>query len=99
MIQREVLMTEEAVDDLFRLDYAIREKFQAPLTAYRYLAGLKKKVQKLSGVADLAVINSALSIKYHKNIRLERYKEMTILYYIEDDKVYVHRIIPQKLVI
>ena len=31
MTRRDVIITDEAVSDLYELDYAIREKFQAPL--------------------------------------------------------------------
>ena len=50
-------------------------------------------------MADLRVVQEKLSKEYGKEIRRENYKEMAILFSIEEDeKVYIHRIIPQKLV-
>ena len=96
---REVILTDNALLDLYELDYTIRQEYQAPLTAERYLTGLKKSVQALSHAADLRVVQSGLSREYGKDIRRENYKEMAILYTIEEDKVFVLRIIPQSLVI
>ena len=96
---REVKLTDAALYDLYDLDYTIRQEFQAPLTAERYLTGLKKQIQTLSRTADLGVVQSNLSLQYGKAIRRENYKKMTILYTIEDDKVFVLRITPQGLVI
>ena len=99
MTQREVKITDAALFDLFDLDYTIRQVYQAPLTAARYVTGLKKQIKGLSKVADLRVVQEELSVEYEKEIRRENYKEMAILFSIEEDeKVYVHRIIPQKLV-
>ena len=99
MTRREVEITDAALFDLFDLDYTIKQVFQAPLTAKRYVTGLKKQIQGLSQVADLKVVLEDLSKKYGKEIRRDNYKEMAILFSIEDDdKVYVHRIIPQKMV-
>lgn len=99
MTQREVKITDAALFDLFDLDYTIKQVFQAPLTAERYVTGLKEQIQGLSQVADLKVVLEDLSKEYGKEIRRDNYKEMTILFFIEDDeKVYVHRIIPQKMV-
>lgn len=99
MMLREVKLTDDALYDLYDLDYTIRREFQAPLTAERYLTGLKKQIQTLSRTADLGVVQSNLSLKYGKAIRRENYKKMAILYSIEDDKVFVHRIIAQSMVI
>ena len=99
MTQRDVKMTDAALYDLFDLDYVIRQEYQAPLTAERYVTGLKKQIQRLSQVADLKVVQEDLSEEYGKEIRRDNYKEMAILFSIEDDeKVYVQRIIPQKMV-
>ena len=99
MTLREVKITDAALYDVYVLDYTIRQEFRAPLTAERYITGLNKQIQGLSRVADLRVVQEDLSKEYGKEIRRDNYKEMTILYSIEDDeKVYVHRIIPQSMV-
>lgn len=99
MTPREVIMTDKALEDLYELDYTIRYHFLAPLTAERYLTGLKQEIQKLSRSADLAVVQLKLSEKYGFELRRVNYKEMAVLYSIKDEQVYIHRIIPQSLVI
>ena len=43
MTQRDVKITEAAFSDLFELDCTIRREYQAPLTAARYIQGLKSR--------------------------------------------------------
>ena len=75
MTQRDVKITETAFSDLFELDYTIRREYQVPLTAKRYITGLKKQINGLSKVADLSVAQEKLSEEYGKEIRRENYKE------------------------
>lgn len=96
---REIKFTEKALKDLYELDYTIRYNYQAPLTAERYLTGLKQTIQELSQAADLSVVQSKLSLKYGVEVRRINYKEMAVLYSIEEDVVIVHRILPQSMII
>ena len=96
---REVKFTEKALEDLYELDYTIRYNFQAPLTAERYLTGLKQEIQELTRSADLSIVQRKLSQKYGIEIRRVNYKEMAILYTVEGDIVYIHRVIPQSMII
>lgn len=43
---REIKFTEKALKDLYELDYTIRYNYQAPLTAERYLTGLKQTIHE-----------------------------------------------------
>lgn len=99
MMIREIKFTEKALKDLYELDYTIRYNYQAPLTAVRYLTGLKQTIQELSHAADLSVVQSKLSLKYGVEVRRINYKEMAVLYSIEEDVVIVHRILPQSMII
>ena len=55
-------------------------------------------MQALSVGADAIQIDDELSAQYGIEIRRVNYKEMAILYSIEDNMVYVHRIMPQSLI-
>ena len=79
--------------------FAIVFKFRAPLTAKRYLNGLNKKMRSLEIGADAIQVDEELSTQYGFDIRRTYYKEMTILYTIEDVNVYIVRIMPQSLII
>ena len=98
MSRFEISVTSKAQSDVAKLRGAIVYKYRAPLTAKRYLAGLNKKMQSLTVGADAIQIDDELSAQYGIEIRRVNYKEMAILYSIEDNMVYVHRIMPQSLV-
>ena len=94
-----IYLSGKAQSDVDKLRYAIVFKFRAPLTAKRYLQGLNKKMQSLEIGADAIQVEEELSKQYGFEIRRINYKEMAILYTIEDSNVYIIRIMPQSLVI
>ena len=63
------------------------------------MQGLNKKVQSLETGADSIQIDEGLTEQYGFEIRRIFYKEMTILYTVEDVNVYIIRIMPQSLII
>lgn len=95
----EIFLSGKAQSDVDKLRFAIVFKFRAPLTAKRYLNGLNKKMRSLEIGADAIQVDEELSKQYGFNIRRTYYKEMTILYTIEDVNVYIVRIMPQSLII
>ena len=96
---RELEYLDEAKEDIIRLNDYIENQCKAPLTALRYLQGLEGRIIWLRGNAELFPIVPELSFIMGEEIRRLNYKEMTILYSIDDDLVYIHRIIPQSMVI
>ena len=48
--------------------------------------------------ADGRAIDLFLSAKYKRPTRRVNYKKYAIIYFIEGDKVIIHRVIPQKMV-
>lgn len=99
MKQFEISLTSKALSDVDKLRFAIVFKYRAPLTAKRYLKGLNDTIQSLKIGADSIQINSELSGLHGFDIRRINYKEMAILYSIEDNIVYIHRIMPQSMII
>ena len=95
----EIYLSGKAQSDVEKLRYAIVFKFRVPLTAKRYLHNLNKKVQSLEIGADAIQVDEELSKQYGFEIRRINYKEMAILYTIEDVNVYIIRIMPQSLII
>jgi len=95
----EIFLSGKAQSDVDKLRFAIVFKFRAPLTAKRYLHGLNKKIQSLEIGADAIQVDEELSKQYGFEIRRANYKEMTILYTIEDANVYIIRIMPQSLIV
>ena len=99
MKQFEISLTSKALSDVDKLRFAIVFKYRAPLTAKRYLKGLNDTIQSLKIGADSIQINSELSGLHGFDIRRINYKEMAIPYSIEDNIVYIHRIMPQSMII
>lgn len=99
MASYSIFLTEAARLDIQALRDAIAYYYRAPLTAKRYVADLNTKMQWLSNGADFFPIVPELSYQYGRDIRRLNFKKMAILYSIEGHKVYVHRIIPQSMVI
>ena len=95
----DISLTGKAQSDVGKLRYAIVFKFRAPLTAKRYLQGLNKKITSLETSADSIQIDEELTEQYGLEIRRIFYKEMAILYTIEETNVYIVRIMPQSLII
>jgi len=99
MIQFEISVTSNALSDVDKLRFAIIFKYRAPLTAKRYLKGLNDTIQSLKIGADSIQIDADLSAMYGFEIRRVNYKEMAILYSVEGNVVYIHRIMPQSMII
>ena len=99
MRQFEISLTSKALSDVDKLRFAIVFKYRAPITAKRYLKGLNDTIQSLKIGADSIQIDTNVSALYGFDIRRVNYKEMTILYSVDNDIVYIHRIMPQNMII
>ena len=95
----EISLTSKALSDVDKLRFAIVFKYRAPLTAKRYLKGLNDLIQSLKIGADSIKVDEELSKQYRLDIRRVNYKEMAILYSVEGNIVYIHRIMPQSMII
>ena len=95
----EIFLTSKALSDIEKLRFAIVFKYRAPLTAKRYLKGLNDTIQSLKIGADSIQVESNISAQYGLDMRRVNYKEMAILYSVEEDIVYIHRIMPQSMIV
>ena len=95
----EISLAPKALSDVEKLRFAIVFKFRAPLTAKRSLKGLNNTIQSLKVGADSIKVDHVLSAQYGFDIKRINYKEMAILFSIEDEIVYIHRIMPQGMII
>lgn len=95
---RRVLPTADA--DLDNLEQYIVEQCSAPHTAARQFELLHKNLDWLGQYAELPAVHVPLSIQYGKIMRTIPFgKKMAIVYSVEDDIVYIHRIMPQSMII
>ena len=94
-----ISLTSKALSDVDKLRFAIVFKFRAPLTAKRYLKGINDTIQSLKVGAASTPVDPVLSAQYGFEIKRINYKEMAILFSVEDEIVYIHRIMPQSMII
>ena len=82
------------------LERFIVKQCAAPFTAARQFQLLYKLFNWLEEFAELPAVHVPLSIQYGKIMQTIPFgKKMTIVYEVEEDVVYVHRIMPQSLII
>ena len=99
MRKYDVMLTEEAKQDRKSLARFIKEEVHAPLTAKRYMLGLEEEIKKLENSAGSLAVDEELSRQIGMEVKRTHYKNMAIIYSVEGEKVYVHHIIPQKMVV
>ena len=94
-----VKFTEEAKQDRKSLAHFIKEEVHAPLTAKLYMQGLQEEIRQLENSAGSLAVDEELSRELGKEVRRTKYKNMAIIYSVEEEIAYIHHIIPQKMVI
>ena len=93
-------LAKQAFSDIAQLKEFIVKKCAAPLTARRQFEMLEKHLDWIEQYAELPGVDVELSIKYGQIIRNVTFgKKMAILYSVEGDIVYIHRILPQSMII
>lgn len=95
----DIRFTEQGMQDEKILFYHICEKVHAPLTAQRYISGLRKAILQLEYSAGVHPVDEDLSKVLGLKVYRIYYKQVAIIYTIEENLVYIHHIIPQKMVI
>ena len=90
----------KAYYDIVQLREFIHKKCAAPLTARRQFESLDQHLTWIEEHAELPGIDVELSIKYGQIMRNVTFgKKMAILYSVDGEFVYIHRIIPQSMII
>jgi len=86
--------------DMDSLEQYIEKQCAAPLTAARQFQLLYQLFDWLEEFAELPAVHVPLSIQYGKIMRTIPFgKKMAIVYEVEEDIVYIHRIMPQSMII
>ena len=91
---------QDAEIDMAELERYIIEDCSAPLTAMHKFDDLNERLNWLEKFAELPAIDFNLSYKYGIIVRTIPYgKKMTILYTVEEDIVYILRVMPQSMIV
>ena len=99
MIERQIIMTPWAEEEYYQLEDVIINQYKAPLTAARYMQGLSDRIRSLEQDADIYADVPELSVEFGMKVKRLNYKQIAIIFTIEDDKVYIQRVLPQKMVL
>lgn len=90
----------KAYSDIDQLKEFILKQCAAPLTARRQFELLDKHLDWLEEHAELPGVDVELSIQYGQIMRNVPFgKKMAIIYSVEGNIVYIHRIMPQSMII
>lgn len=90
----------KAYSDIAQLKDFIFKQCAAPLTAKLQFESLDTHLRWISEHAELPGIDVELSIKYGQIMRNVTFgKKMAILYSVEGNIVYIHRIMPQSMIV
>ena len=99
MIKFQVVLSEDADNDINDFIDFIINKYSAPLTALRNYEGLFETIFSLEKIADkIPVSQSKYLHQFGFNVHRLNYKKMTIIYTIHNDIVFINRIIAQSLI-
>jgi len=90
-----LVYSEYSKDDLNDLFNVITFEYKSPITAGRYIQGLKDTILSLSNNAESFSIQTRKSLQqYGPSPRRLNYKQMAIIYNVINDVVYIRRVIP-----
>lgn len=90
----------KSYSDIAQLKDFIYKQCAAPLTAKRQFESLDTHLRWISEHAELPGIDVELSITYGQIMRNVTFgKKMAILYSVEGNIVYIHRIMPQSMIV
>ncbi|NDV45543.1 hypothetical protein D0T49_00555 [Paludibacter sp. 221] len=91
--------TEQAYTDMRNLSDTIMYTYKMPLTAEKYMRGLREVINDLKRSPESYTIQTRRSLlQYGTNVRRINYKRMAIIYTTHADLVYIHRIVPASMI-
>lgn len=99
MNRYKIIFSEQSEIDMKKLEDVISFDYKVPLTAFRYLQGLKNEINQLSKTAESFPIQTGLYFRqYGNNVRRINYKRMTVIYNVYSNTVYIRRILPSNTI-
>jgi len=101
----DIFVSEQANKDFDDLEFAIKYEYQSPQTAFRYLQGLKNKINELKIFAEIyAIETSEFYQQFGFRVRRINYKNMVVIYTIHENIeyksfVFIRRVMPASLIV
>ena len=101
----DIFISEQANKDFDDLEFAIKYEYESPQTAFRYLQGLKNKINELRIFAEIyAIETSEFYQQFGFRVRRTNYKNMAVIYTIHENIeykrfVFIRRVMPASLIV
>ena len=94
-----LIVSDEAKEDIKQYIYTIRYVYDASITAKKHYDGLIALLEKIEkNPTANAIRHSTFLLQYGVDVRRANFKKMAILYSINENVVYVHRIVAESLI-
>jgi plasmid stabilization system protein ParE len=93
-----IFFSPEADEDMLELENHIRYTLKSPLTAAKYMKELDVTIQRLASFPNIFSRNEYVQKRFGSNALHVLFKKMAIVYIIENDIVYILRVIPGSLI-
>jgi len=97
-MKKEVIVSPAAKTDIAGLKAYIKEELKMPKTAANYITELKNTVKQLSYYAGSIGINEYVQNMFGINASHIIFKKMAIIFFIENNIIYIKRIVPSSLI-
>jgi plasmid stabilization system protein ParE len=94
-----LIITEQAQEDIYSYIETIHYEYDSPRTAKKHYTDLYLFFEKIKQHPTAYPVRYNLSLRiYGYNVRRVNYKKMAIIYTINENTIYIHRIIPGNLI-
>jgi plasmid stabilization system protein ParE len=97
-MKKNIIVSPEAKNDIAELKHYIKQELKMPETAAKYIKDLNSVIEKLPNYADSAGTNKYVQIQFGSNARHTIFKKMSIIYFVENNIIYIRRVIPSSLI-
>jgi hypothetical protein len=93
-----IVLSIDSQIDIADLKHYIKKELKVPDTAAKYIKGLKAAIKKLAFYADSVGANEYVQDMFGDNVRHITFKKMAIVFFIEDDVIYIKHVIAMSLI-
>ena len=98
MKRLKLVISQRAYSDAAKLAQFIENDLKAKSISDKYMQGLDNTVEKLSFLASAIGKNEYVQKMFGKKARHITYKKMAIIFFVEQETIYIQRIIASSLI-
>ena len=95
----QIILSKEAKKDIDNLTEVIKNEYKAPFTAFKYVQELLDEILSLSKFPKIYAEKFYPAFLHYGSVRRINYKRMAIIYTVDEQTVYIHRIMPASMIL